>query len=89
MALRHMTAGDSHGPGLLGILEGMPAGLELSEELLLPQLQAQTFGIMADRQVGKPTELRCDSCCANLTAGDGGRSPQRLDARAQAIGQDA
>ncbi|UNM06934.1 MAG: chorismate synthase [Planctomycetales bacterium] len=44
MALRHMTAGDSHGPGLLGILEGMPAGLELSEELLLPQLQRRQAG---------------------------------------------
>ncbi|MCB1187715.1 chorismate synthase [bacterium] len=44
MALRHMTAGDSHGPGLLGILEGMPAGLEISEELLLPQLQRRQAG---------------------------------------------
>jgi len=32
MTLRYYTAGDSHGPGLLGILEGLPAGLPLSEE---------------------------------------------------------
>jgi chorismate synthase len=29
--LRFLTAGESHGPALLGILEGMPAGLVLSE----------------------------------------------------------
>ena len=44
MALRHMTAGDSHGPGLLGILEGLPAGLAITEELLLPELQRRQAG---------------------------------------------
>jgi len=28
--MRYLTAGESHGPGLVGILEGMPAGLRLS-----------------------------------------------------------
>ncbi|HME92016.1 MAG TPA: chorismate synthase, partial [Myxococcaceae bacterium] len=28
--LRYLTAGESHGPGLVGILEGMPAGLALA-----------------------------------------------------------
>ena len=28
-ALRWHTAGESHGPTLIGILEGLPAGLEL------------------------------------------------------------
>jgi chorismate synthase len=31
MALRYLTAGESHGPGLTAIVEGMPANLELSE----------------------------------------------------------
>ena len=30
MSLRFMTAGESHGPGLVAILEGLPAGLALS-----------------------------------------------------------
>ena len=30
--LRFMTAGESHGPSLTAILEGLPAGLKLSEE---------------------------------------------------------
>jgi len=32
--LKFLTAGESHGQGLLGILEGMPAGLEISEEYI-------------------------------------------------------
>lgn len=28
--LRWLTAGESHGPGLIGVIEGMPAGLEIS-----------------------------------------------------------
>jgi chorismate synthase len=30
MSLRFTTAGESHGPGLLAVVEGMPAGLELA-----------------------------------------------------------
>lgn len=30
--IRYITAGESHGPGLTGIVEGVPAGLELTEE---------------------------------------------------------
>jgi chorismate synthase len=32
MALRFTTAGESHGPGLVAVLEGLPAGLELRPE---------------------------------------------------------
>src|SRR6201995_1667625 len=34
MALRMITAGESHGPGLTCIIEGLPAGLELDREAL-------------------------------------------------------
>lgn len=30
--LRFLTAGESHGPGLVGIIEGLPAGLAIDEE---------------------------------------------------------
>ena len=30
--IRYLTAGESHGPKITGIVEGMPAGLELSED---------------------------------------------------------
>jgi chorismate synthase len=32
MALRFTTAGESHGPGLIALLEGLPAGLRLAPE---------------------------------------------------------
>ena len=34
MSLSFTTAGESHGPGLVAIVEGMPAGLELDREAL-------------------------------------------------------
>src|SRR5436309_2796734 len=36
MALRFTTAGESHGPGLVTIVEGLPAGLELDRARLGP-----------------------------------------------------
>ena len=32
--LKFLTAGESHGQGLLGILDGLPAGLEISENYI-------------------------------------------------------
>lgn len=32
--IRYFTSGESHGPGLTGIVEGVPAGLELTEEYI-------------------------------------------------------
>ena len=32
--ISYMTAGESHGKGLTGIIEGIPAGLELTEEYI-------------------------------------------------------
>jgi len=34
MSLRFLTAGESHGPALVAILEGIPAGLRLNQELI-------------------------------------------------------
>ena len=36
--IRYLTAGESHGPALVGILEGMPAGLEIDFEEINYQL---------------------------------------------------
>lgn len=38
MALRYLSAGESHGPCLTVILEGVPAGLPLSEEMIAEDL---------------------------------------------------
>lgn len=42
--LRFLTAGESHGPELLAILEGIPAGLALTEADLLPDLARRQVG---------------------------------------------
>ena len=36
--LKYLTAGESHGKGLLGIIEGIPSGLEISESYLSEHL---------------------------------------------------
>ena len=43
-ALRLTTAGESHGPGYVGILDGVPPGLELSEADLQPDLDRRRPG---------------------------------------------
>ena len=42
--LRFLTAGESHGPELLAIVEGIPAGLALTEADLLPDLARRKVG---------------------------------------------
>lgn len=44
MLLRYLTAGESHGQGLIGILEGVPAGLELSAEDINAELALRQQG---------------------------------------------
>ena len=42
--LRYMTAGESHGKGLLAILDGVPSGLKLDEGLINEQLARRMGG---------------------------------------------
>jgi chorismate synthase len=42
--LRFLTAGESHGPALVGILDGLPAGLWLLEEHIARDLQRRKLG---------------------------------------------
>jgi chorismate synthase len=44
MNLRFLTAGESHGPGLVAILEGMPAGLALDAQVVDRQLSRRQRG---------------------------------------------
>src|SRR6187401_3321244 len=53
MSLRFTTAGESHGPGLIAVVEGLPAGLELSP--------ADLDDDLARRQLGRPVALRIDN----------------------------
>jgi chorismate synthase len=44
MPLRYLTAGESHGPELVAILEGLPAGLPLDEDIIDRQLVRRQQG---------------------------------------------
>jgi chorismate synthase len=47
MPLRFLTAGESHGPALVVILEGIPAGLPLNEEIIARDLARRQHGMGA------------------------------------------
>src|SRR6476659_1831956 len=61
--LKLITAGESHGPGLTCIVEGLPAGLELDRELV--------DGDMARRQLGRGRggRMKIERDTAQVTAG--------------------
>jgi len=42
--INYLTSGESHGQGLLGILDGIPAGLEISENEIRNQLARRQMG---------------------------------------------
>jgi chorismate synthase len=44
VTLRFTTAGESHGPGLVAIVEGIPAGLELDREMLDRDMARRQLG---------------------------------------------
>src|SRR5665213_1325987 len=57
--LRFLTAGESHGPALVGIIEGIPSGLALDAELLLGQARRRKLGFgRGNRQNIETDEVR-------------------------------
>ena len=44
MGFRYTTAGESHGPGLVAIVEGLPAGLEVDREALDREMARRQLG---------------------------------------------
>ena len=44
MSLRFLTAGESHGPSLVAVLEGLPAGLPLSAQVIDRELTRRQLG---------------------------------------------
>ena len=59
MSLRYLTAGESHGPMLVGILDGMPSGLKLDTATLLAQARRRKLGYgRGNRQNIETDEVR-------------------------------
>ncbi|HTR73268.1 MAG TPA: chorismate synthase [Solirubrobacteraceae bacterium] len=63
MSLRLITAGESHGPGLTCIVEGLPAGLRLEEESLSVDLARRQLGH------GRGGRMKIERDRAEVTAG--------------------
>src|SRR3954465_1855975 len=63
MALRFTTAGESHGPGLTAVVEGLPAGLELRPEDLARALARRQLGH------GRGGRMKIESDRAEVTSG--------------------
>ena len=63
MELRFTTAGESHGPGLVAVVEGLPAGLELTPEDLDRDLARRQLGH------GRGGRMKIESDRAEVTAG--------------------
>ncbi|HEX6813405.1 MAG TPA: chorismate synthase [Planctomycetota bacterium] len=61
--LRFLTAGESHGPSLTGILEGMPAGLRLDDAVLARELARRQQGF------GAGGRMKIERDHARITAG--------------------
>jgi chorismate synthase len=63
MSLRFVTAGESHGPGLTAIVEGLPAGLELRPEDVDRDLARRQLGH------GRGGRMKIEKDRAQVTAG--------------------
>ncbi|MBV9409573.1 MAG: chorismate synthase [Candidatus Eremiobacteraeota bacterium] len=57
--MRFLTAGESHGPALVGIIEGIPSGLRIDAEMLLAQARRRKLGYgRGNRQNIETDEVR-------------------------------
>jgi chorismate synthase len=63
MALRFTTAGESHGPGLVAVVEGLPAGLELTPEAIDRDMARRQLGH------GRGGRMKIEKDRAEVTAG--------------------
>ncbi len=61
--VRYLTAGESHGPGLLGIIEGLPAGIPVSADDIDRHLARRQKGY------GRGGRMKIEQDRARITAG--------------------
>jgi chorismate synthase len=61
--LRYLTAGESHGPGLVAILEGLPAGVPVSVQALARELARRRHGY------GRGPRMRIEQDALEILAG--------------------
>jgi chorismate synthase len=62
-ALRFLTAGESHGPALIGIIEGLPAGLRVDVDAIQRDLARRQIG------VGRSARMRIENDRVEILGG--------------------
>ena len=61
--MRYLTAGESHGPRLTAIIEGMPAGLPLTADFINAELRRRQGGY------GRGARMKIESDQVEITSG--------------------
>ncbi len=61
--IRYLTSGESHGQGLVGVVEGLPAGIEISSEYINRQLWRRQQGY------GRGGRMRIESDTVEILSG--------------------
>ncbi len=61
--IKYLTAGESHGKGLLGIIDNVPAGLEISEDYISHELFRRQQGY------GRGGRMKIEKDCAEIYTG--------------------
>lgn len=61
--IRYLTAGESHGPALVGILDGLPAGMEVDAEAIQREMTARQGGH------GRGVRMKIESDTVEFVAG--------------------
>jgi len=71
MSLRFLTAGESHGPSLTAVLDGMPAGLTITSEIINKELtrRQQGYGSGGRMKIEKDTVQILGGVMAGETTG--------------------
>ena len=63
LTLRYLTSGESHGPELLGIIDGLPSGLRLTEEAIARDLARRQKGY------GRGGRMKIETDAARIVSG--------------------
>ena len=61
--IKYLTAGESHGKGLLGIIDGLPSNIEISEDYIKIQLSRRQMGH------GRSNRMKIESDSAEIYCG--------------------
>ena len=71
MSLRFLTSGESHGPAITGILEGFPAGVQISEDEINRELsrRQQGYGAGPRMKIEKDTVTILGGVMAGVSTG--------------------